>query len=152
MSWLLILERKQKISSNDFRIRIFLFCSYFLELKRWIRSYTGVVPSKTIPDSRPKLAKSIPVFRPKRPKTHTFWSGTYLYGLYRGVLWKDIQSIYVKGTGSPSSACSLIKLLFSNLLLILLVNNPSRMYLSYLREYFKGEVYFRVTWSRMEEY
>ena len=58
---------------------------------------------------------------------------------------KALQSIYVKGTGSSSSACSLIKLLFPNLLLILLVNNPTHMYLSYLREYFKGEVYFRVT-------
>ena len=62
---------------------------------------------------------------------------------------KALQSIYVKGIGSRSSACSLIKLLFSNLLLILLVNNPTHMYLSYLRVYFKGEVYFRITWSRM---
>ena len=43
------------------------------------------------------------------------------------------------------SACSLIKLLFSNLLLILSVNNPTHMYLSDLRVYFKVEVYFRVT-------
>ena len=58
---------------------------------------------------------------------------------------KALLSIYVKGTGSGSRACSLIKLLFSNLLLILLVNNPTHMYLSYLRVYFKGEVCFRVT-------
>ena len=45
-----------------------------------------------------------------------------------------------------------IDLLFSNLLLILLVNNPTHMYLSDLRSYFKVEVYFRVTWSGMEEY
>ena len=59
-----------------------------------------------------------------------------------------------KGTGSQLSACSLIKLLFSNLLLILLVNNPTHMYLCDLRVYLKVEVYFRVTWSRMcmEEY
>ena len=50
-----------------------------------------------------------------------------------------------KGTGSRLSACSLIKLLFSNLLLILSVNNPTHMYLSDLRVYFKEEVYFRVT-------
>ena len=37
------------------------------------------VPSKTIPDSRPKWAKSIPVFRPKRRQNHTLWGGTYLY-------------------------------------------------------------------------
>ena len=41
---------------------------------------------------------------------------------------------------------------FSNLLLILSVDNPTHMYLSDLRVYFKGEVYFRVTWSGMEEY
>ena len=58
------------------------------------------------------------------------------------------------GKGSQLTACSLIKLLFSNLLLILSVNNPTHMYLCKLRVYFKEEVYFRVTWSRMhmEEY
>ena len=44
-----------------------------------------VVASKTIPDSRPKWTKSIPVFRPKRLKNPTLWGGTYLYGLYKGV-------------------------------------------------------------------
>ena len=58
----------------------------------------------------------------------------------------------IKGTGSLFSACPLIELLFSNLLLILSVNNPTQMYLRDLRVYFKVEVYFRVTWSRMEEY
>ena len=32
------------------------------------------------------------------------------------------------------------------------VNNPTHIYLSDLRVYCKVEVYFRVTWSRMEEY
>ena len=54
----------------------FVYYSSFLipgELKRQIRSYTPVVPSKTIlPDSRPKWAKSIPVLRPERCKNHTF--------------------------------------------------------------------------------
>ena len=58
----------------------------------------------------------------------------------------------IKGTGSPFSACSFIKLLFLNLLLILSVNNPTHMYLRDLGVYFKVEVYFRVTWSRVEEY
>ena len=49
-------------------------------------------------------------------------------------------------------ACSLVKLLFSNSLLILSVNNPTHVYLSDLSVYFKVEVYFRVTWSRMEDY
>ena len=60
--------------------------------------------------------------------------------------------ISFKGTGSRLSACSLIELRLSNLLLILSVNNPTHMYLSDLRVYFEVELYFRVTWSRMEEY
>ena len=51
----------------------------------------------------------------------------------------------LKGTGSRLSACSLIKLLLSNLLLILSVDNSTHMYLSDLRVYFKVELYFRVT-------
>ena len=50
-----------------------------------MRSYGPVVPSKTIPDSRPKWAKCIPVFRPKRLKNPTRWGGTYLYGFYKVV-------------------------------------------------------------------
>ena len=48
-------------------------------------SYIPVVPSKTIPDSRPKWTKSIPIFRPKRHKNPTLCGGTYLCGLYNGV-------------------------------------------------------------------
>ena len=40
MSSLLRLERKQKNSSNPFRIRIFSFFLTHSELKRWIRLYT----------------------------------------------------------------------------------------------------------------
>ena len=46
-----------------------------------------VVPSKTIPDSRPKWAKCIPVFRPKKKYKKYIYilrGGTYLYGLYKG--------------------------------------------------------------------
>ena len=39
----------------------------------------------------------------------------------------------VKGTGSRISACSLIKLIFSNLLLILSVYHPTHRYLSDLK-------------------
>ena len=46
-----------------------------------------------------------------------------------------------KGIGSRLSACSLIKVLFSNLLLILSVSIPTDMYLSDLRVYFKVEWY-----------
>ena len=40
---------------------------------------------KTQPDSRPKWAKCIPIFRPKQRKNPTRWGGIYLYGLYKGV-------------------------------------------------------------------
>ena len=49
-----------------------------LELKRKLSPCTPVVPSKTMPDSRQKWAKCVAVFRPKRPKNHTLFGGTYL--------------------------------------------------------------------------
>lgn len=61
----------------------FTYYSFFLihlDLKLQIRSYTPVVPSKTIADSRPKCVKSIPVFTIPFIK-----GGTYLYGLYKRV-------------------------------------------------------------------
>ena len=86
MSSFLRLERKQTISSIAFRIRKFLLRSYSFGIETIMtRSYTPVVPSKSIPDSRPKWAKCIPVFRPERTKNPTLLGGTYLYGLYRGV-------------------------------------------------------------------
>ena len=87
MSSSLRLECKQKKSSNAFRIRIVLFRTYSfgIEMINKLHSYTPIVPLKTIPSSRQKWANLIPVFRPKRPKTHTRWVSTYLYGLYKGV-------------------------------------------------------------------
>ena len=49
------------------------------------RSYIPVVPSKSIPDSRPNWAMCIPVFRLQRRKNPTRWGDTYLYSLYKGV-------------------------------------------------------------------
>ena len=82
---LLRLERKQNNYSNPFRIRIFLFLSYSSGIETISTFIHSVVPSKTQPDSRPKWAKCIPVFRPKRRKNPTRWGGTYVYGLYKGV-------------------------------------------------------------------
>ena len=63
-----------KSTSNSY-----IFLSYLR------RSYNPVVPSKTRPNSWPKWAKCIPVFRPKgRAKNPTRWGDTYLYGLYKG--------------------------------------------------------------------
>ena len=66
---LLRLERKQNYYSKPFRIRIFLFLSYSSGIETISTFIHSVVPSKTIPDSRPKWAKSVTVFRPKRAKT-----------------------------------------------------------------------------------
>ena len=81
---LLRLERKQKII--QFQIRIFLFLSNSFGIET-INTFThSLVPSKTIPDSRPKWARSIPVSRPINvAKNPTRWGDTYLYGLYKGV-------------------------------------------------------------------
>ena len=79
------LERKHKNSSNPFRIRIFVFLSFSLGIEMINTFIHSVAPSKTIPDSRPKWAKCIPVFRLKRPKNPTRWGDTYIYGLYKGV-------------------------------------------------------------------
>ena len=70
MSSLLRLERKQK---NCLRIRIFLFSrcySFGIEtVSTFIRS---VVPSKTIPDSRPKWGSPYPFSDQKGPKSIAF--------------------------------------------------------------------------------
>ena len=75
------LERKQKIIQIHFEFACFLFLSYSFG-NETLNTFThSVVPSKTIPDSRPKTAKCIPIFRPKRRKNATRWGGTYPYGL-----------------------------------------------------------------------
>ena len=81
------IRSQTKNSSAKFRIRKFFFLSYSFGIETiLIRSYTPVVLSKTIPDSRPKRVNCIPVFRPKRRKNPTRWGGTYLYSLFMGVL------------------------------------------------------------------
>ena len=73
------LQRKQKILQIHLEFAYFSFFLTHLVLKRWRRSYHPVVPSKTMPDSRPKWAKCIPVFRPKPRKNPTRWGGTIAY-------------------------------------------------------------------------
>ena len=74
----------RKISYNPPRIRIFLFLSYSFGIETIDTFIHSVVPSKTLPDSRPKWITSISVFRPKRCENYTLWGGTELYGLYKG--------------------------------------------------------------------
>ena len=61
----------KSISNSHFSLSL-----TYLEWKRWVRSYTPVVPSKTIP----------PFFRPKRRRNPAWWGGTHLYSLYKGSL------------------------------------------------------------------
>ena len=75
MSPLLRLERhyaNKKILKSHFEFAYFSLFLFYLDLKRQIRSYTPAVPSKAIPDSRPKWAKSLSVFRLKRHKNNPF--------------------------------------------------------------------------------
>ena len=61
-------KKKKRILQSHFEFAYLSYLAFFLthlELKRWILSYTPVVPSKTIPDSRPKWVRFIPVFRTK---------------------------------------------------------------------------------------
>ena len=76
------------LDSNIFYFEFahFSFFLTHLEMKRQMRSHNCVVPSKTKSNSRPKRAKSLPVFRPNRGKNPTQLGGTYLYGLYKGVI------------------------------------------------------------------
>ena len=72
--------------------------------------------------------------------------GTERSGVLKDPL-KRVRAFQIEfgSVGSRLSACSFIKLLLSNLFLILSVNNPTHMYLSVVRVYFIVEVYFRVT-------
>ena len=66
---LLRLKRKQKNSSNPFRIRIFLLLSYSFRIETintFIYSHSSLENHIPIPDQ--KWTKCIPVFRPKRRK------------------------------------------------------------------------------------
>ena len=63
MSSLLRLERKQKNSSNPFRIRIFLFLSYLYSFGiDTINTFMHPRSSfeNHVPDSKPKWAKTLP--------------------------------------------------------------------------------------------
>ena len=74
MSSLHRLEQQQKrFLIIHFQFAHFSFLLTYLKLKRVIRLYAPVVPSKTIPYSKPK-----------RRKNHTRWGGTHLYGIYMG--------------------------------------------------------------------
>jgi len=75
----------KKLFKSGSNSHISLFCSFEIETVNTFIHSRLVVLSKTIPDSRSKWAKCIPVFRRKWRKNPSRWGGTYLYGLYKGV-------------------------------------------------------------------
>ena len=82
------LERQQKRFLKihfEFPYSSFFFYSEGNRNDKYLHTLALVVSSKIIPNSRPKWAKSIPVFRPKPGKNPTFCGCTYLQGLCKGV-------------------------------------------------------------------
>ena len=80
-------------------------CFYFvlihLEFKRYLHSYTPIVPTKTIPDSRP-TGQSVYPFSGKKAQNLSLWGGTYLYGLFKRVSTRGCYS-YERLEGSSKS-------------------------------------------------
>ena len=81
MSWFVRSEHKQKIYSNAFRIRIFLFFSFSFEIdtkNTFIRSHCSL-------ENHSRFQRKIYTrFQTKKVKNQTLGDGTYLYGLYKG--------------------------------------------------------------------
>ena len=86
-------------------LHISLLVSYSFGIETIICLYSPVVSSKTILDPKPKWAKSIPVFRPKRRKNHTLLGGTDLYGLYKGVSPGHKKGFTIRGCGGRRHPC-----------------------------------------------
>ena len=82
MSLLLRLERQQKISKKFISSSNITLSLLGIETGNTFMH--PVVPSKTIPDSRSKWEKSLPVSRPKGRKSYTLWGCIYLCGWYEG--------------------------------------------------------------------
>ena len=84
---------------KEFANSSFCFLFFNLELKRLIRACTAFFPSKTTPNSKPKLAKCIPVFRPKKRKNHILWvAHAYVaYSVYKWIT-PGIKSKYLKSS------------------------------------------------------
>ena len=94
MSWLLILKRKQKISSNAFRIGTFLFrsCSFGIEtINTFIRSRSSFENHTRFHTP----GQSLYPFSDPNGANPTLWGGTYQHGLHTGVPntrhWCDID-------------------------------------------------------------
>ena len=76
---------KTIISSNPFRIRIFLFLSYSFgteTINTFIHSCSSLENHTWF---QTKMGKLYTRFQTKGHKNPTWWGGTYLYSLYKGV-------------------------------------------------------------------
>ena len=78
MTSLLRLDRQRK-SLLKCTLNSYITLSFYIyfELKRKIRSYTPVAPSKTMPDSRLKWGKVNTRFQAETTQNHTLWGGLY---------------------------------------------------------------------------
>ena len=71
-------KNKKNKNKNKIYIKSLSFFLTHLELKQTMHSYPPIVPLKIIAYSRPKWAKSIPVFRPEQHRNLPLWGDTYL--------------------------------------------------------------------------
>ena len=91
MSSLRRLGRKQKNSSNPFRIRIFLFLSYVYSF--------GIDTINTFMHPRSSFENHT-WFQTKMGKNPARWGGTYLYSLYKGVTHPGrVELLYTQSFG-----------------------------------------------------
>jgi len=80
------LERKQKSSSNPFRIRLFLFLSYSFGIETINTFIHSRVSLENHTPFQNKMGKIYTRFQSKKAhKLYPMGYGTYLYGLYKGV-------------------------------------------------------------------
>ena len=103
MSSLLRLERKQKNSSNPFRIRIFLFLSYLYSF--------GIDTINTFMHPRSSFENHT-WFQTKMGKNPARWGGTYLYSLYKDVTHPGgggVEVLYTQSFGDWRRGCSLLQ-------------------------------------------
>ena len=144
---IVVIDRKNKLSKrcvdNNNSQRIIHFCRFYTVLHCLVRpcvrwSLTGGWKLYKILKLSAEKVVAVAYGRWwfMRGSSIRFWLRIFL------VFWKGggLREVVVHGG---------LTVLFSNLLFIRSVSNPTHMYLSELIVYFKVEVYFRVTWSRM---
>ena len=97
----IIAEIRTSTKKIHFEFTYYTCLHIHVELKRRTRSCTTVVPT-TIPDSRPKQAKFVPVFGPKRLKNPTVWSSTYPYTVFIREHPPDPKCLHALSAAFPS--------------------------------------------------